>query len=242
MNQAEAGIDIPQMTPIGRLADFARQCTRIRATVLRFRDWRNRRIDQWLGIDTIGDMQSGRIAANALGDSAPYEATDYPLLEKYIRPLQPGGDDTVYDIGCGLGRTLCMFARRNVRACIGIECSDALASVAMRNATSLRARRSAIEIRVIDAIHADYSDGNIFWLYNPFGAQTLQRVLNRIKHSLDHSPRPIKIAYVYPVHASVLDGCRWLRRFHIERSIFHRTSCAMYWTTDFASAKTVNGC
>ena len=29
--------------------------------------------------------------------------------------------DTVIDIGCGMGRALCLFARRNVRKCIGIE-------------------------------------------------------------------------------------------------------------------------
>jgi len=55
-----------------------------------------------------------------------------------VMDLVPGTDAAV-DIGCGMGRVLCMFARRPISKCIGVECDAELAAVARRNAATLRA-------------------------------------------------------------------------------------------------------
>jgi SAM-dependent methyltransferase len=148
---------------------------------------------------------------DANSESQPYEPTDYLLTHRFIRPLRPNPSDVVFDIGCGMGRVLCVFARMKVRKCVGIELSPELGAIAMDNAKRLRARRAPIEVRVIDARVADYQEGTIFWLLNPFGAAVLERVLQQIQSTLKAVPRRIQIAYVNPIHADIVENQRWLR-------------------------------
>jgi precorrin-6B methylase 2 len=89
-----------------------------------------------------------------------------------MKPVRIADHDVVMDIGCGMGRVLCVFARRRLKKCIGIEFSGELAGIAERNARALRGRRAPIEIRIGDAAEADYTEGTIFWIYNPFGERT----------------------------------------------------------------------
>jgi SAM-dependent methyltransferase len=215
---------------IAGLVDGARSIDLVRSAVNAARTARAGAIDKWLRIDTIQSNTGGNGSGTTFGDEVFYEATDYLLLLRYMKPLRLGPDDVVYELGCGLGRTLCMFARREVRKCVGIEFNPELATKARANAARLRGRRAAVEVRVADAAHSDYSDGTIFWLNNPFGPYTLSAVMQRIAESLQNRPRTIRIAYIYPFHRDVIDALPWLRCVHREHSIFCGTSEAFYWT------------
>jgi predicted RNA methylase len=174
---------------------------------------RERIIDRRLNIQTARPLDrcaSGELPS-CFGDALEYQVVDYQLLHRYMEPLRVGPDDVVIDIGCGMGRVLCVFARTRLRKCIGIEISEELASIAKRNARSLRGRRTPIEIRLGDAAEADYSGGTIFWIYNPFGEQTMHAVLSRLGQSLSASPRRIQIVYVNPICEAVFRQFSWLR-------------------------------
>ena len=54
-------------------------------------------------------------------DSARYEVPDYFFMRKVLQVLSPAPEDVVFDLGCGLGRFLCLAARRKVRKCVGVE-------------------------------------------------------------------------------------------------------------------------
>ena len=224
--------------PISTCFDQLRRCEPLRSAVSTVRDWRCAAIDRWLRIDTAA--RGGSRSLNTLyDDPVYYEATDYLLLRRYMRPIQLAPGDVVYDIGCGLGRTLCMFARRNVRKCVGIEVSRELAAKARQNAARLRGRCAPIEIRDNDAVLAEYDEGTVFWLNNPFGRETLNAVLQAIARSVGARPRPIQIAYIYPFCKEAFDSHRWLRCVHRERSVFHGTSEALYWRTEDAANSSV---
>src|SRR5207249_4329434 len=54
-------------------------------------------------------------------DGKHYETIPYGLFRRFLKPLRAGPADVVYDIGCGLGRFLCVFGRMKVAKCVGIE-------------------------------------------------------------------------------------------------------------------------
>ena len=160
--------------------------------------------------------------------SQPYEPTDYLLIREFIAPLKPQPSDVVFDIGCGMGRVLCAFARMNITKCIGIEMSPELAVIATRNAERVHARKANIEVRIADATCEDYSEGTIFWLFNPFGKAAINAMLDRIEESLKTCPRKIRIAYINPVHEDAFQSRPWLTGFE-RKSPWYSRKEAVYW-------------
>jgi precorrin-6B methylase 2 len=147
-------------------------------------------------------------------DSVIYQGADYWNIRRVIHTLQPQENDVFYDIGCGMGRCLCMFARLPLRSVVGIELDPLLVETARSNATRLRGKRTPIEIRCQDAATADYSAGTIYFLYFPFGTETMRDVLESIKRSIDENPRRVTIVYYNAMFGQVLQNVTWLKRVH----------------------------
>jgi precorrin-6B methylase 2 len=154
-------------------------------------------------------------------------------LWKYINVLKPSDEDVVYDVGCGMGRILCAFARRPVRKCVGIEISTEYAERARQNAKRLKGSKAPIEIIIADAAEADYSEGTIYCLFNPFGTKTLEVVLERIHQSVKQCPRRIRIAYFNAAFENVLESCDWLRCYKRQKSrLAMRWGKTSFWTNE----------
>jgi SAM-dependent methyltransferase len=145
-------------------------------------------------------------------DSIIYQGANFWNIRRIIRILQPQGNDVFFDIGCGKGRCLCMFGRLPLRRVVGIELDPSLVEAARSNAKRLRGKRTPIEVRCQDAATADYSEGTIYFLYWPFGIDTMKDVLENIKRSVDENPRAISIVYYHATHADVLQSAPWLQR------------------------------
>ena len=154
-------------------------------------------------------------------DSAGYESPDYWNLRKIVKIVKPGHCDVVYDLGSGMGRVVCLFARRKVRRCVGIEIFEPLCMIARKNAVNLWGRKAPINIVCEDAAKADITDGTIYFMFNPFGSNTLRDVLVNIKRSLVSNPRKIIIVYYNAVHEDILRECEWLQMFYL----FYTTTC-----------------
>ena len=110
---------------------------------------------------------------------------------------------------------MCLFARRKLKRCVGIEMFESLCLIARENATRLRGRRAPIDIVCEDAAEVDLADGTIYFLYNPFGPQTLSDVLENIRNTCAANPRRITVVYYNSVHEDVLKACAWLYRVHV---------------------------
>jgi SAM-dependent methyltransferase len=183
--------------------------------------------ERLLNIDTIGNTEPAREARQSgewwrgpktekakNDDNLIYCSPDYWHIRKSVNIVKPRPTDVVYDLGSGMGRILCVFARRNLKKCVGIELFEDLCKIASHNAEALAGRKAPIEIRCEDASSSDISDGTIFFLFNPFGAATLRDVLKNIKHSIDENKRQIQIIYYNAVHAAELERCDWLMKYH----------------------------
>ncbi len=182
-----------------------RSVTALRQMIVGARRLRTRAIDALLNVDTAqGQGSGGNPVADRFGDGVPFAALDYVAIRRCLKSVELGASDVFVDIGCGNGRVLCLAARRKVRKCVGIEYRPALAREAAKNAQSLRGRRSPIEIIAHDAADGDFSEGTVFWMFNPFGEQTMRRVVGRIIASQKTHPRRVRLVYVRPLHAPML--------------------------------------
>jgi len=151
-------------------------------------------------------------------DNLVYGTPDYWNLRKVVRRLKLAETDVFFDLGCGMGRVLCIVARRRVHKCVGIELFDSLCLVAKRNAKHLRRRKAPIEIICSDAATANLSGGTVYFMFNPFGQDTLTEVLSQIHASLQEEPRTIRIVYYNAQYQTVLASAEWL-------------NCVEEWTT-----------
>ena len=147
-------------------------------------------------------------------DSGRYEVPDYFYMRKVQNVMDPGPEDVVFDLGCGMGRFICLMARRKVRKCIGVELDPQLCKVAQENARRMRGRRAPIQIVCADAASADLSSGTMYYMYNPFGRATMADALRSICVSLSRNPRNITIAYYNSILTDLFQETGWLERFH----------------------------
>lgn len=157
---------------------------------------------------------NGTSVGTMADDSSGYESPDYANLRKIIAFVDPKPQDVVYDLGSGMGRVVCLFARRRVKRCVGVELFPSLCEIAGENSRRLKGKLSPIEIRQNDVAQADFSSGTVFFLFNPFGAETMRLVLNRIHDSCYKPKQPLRIIYYKDLHADVFESCSWLTKYH----------------------------
>jgi SAM-dependent methyltransferase len=172
------------------------------------------RYERPLGIRTTGYVyrKKDRSEATAFKDDVLYEPTNYSMLQDIAELVRPGPNDVVMDFGCGKGRVVAFFATRGVRKSMGVEFRGELAEIARANAAALRGRTSEIEILHGDFLEIDLDAVTLFFMYNPAGEKTLKALAARMEQSLARAPRPIRLAYVFPICGQVFDDCPWLTR------------------------------
>ncbi len=169
--------------------------------------------DKRLGIDASREFRKAPKAAednSFYKDMISYQPVFYGRLEKVLAYLKLTEDDVFVDLGCGKGRVLFFMAQQRIKKVIGVELNSDLFTVAQENLRNLRHRNSQIELLNIDAVCFDPVEVTIFFLFNPFGQSTLEKVLSNIKNSLSINPRKIRIVYYSAQFRQVLDKQNWL--------------------------------
>jgi SAM-dependent methyltransferase len=148
-------------------------------------------------------------------DAVAYETPDYWYVRKIARTLADEGasNEVFFDLGSGKGRILCVMARWPYKKVMGIEMSADLCEAARANAHRMRRKRAPIEVLCADAATADLSTGTVFFLFNPFGRDTLRSVILNIERSLRNTPRQVRLVFYNPKHEDVLEACGWLTKY-----------------------------
>lgn len=165
--------------------------------------------DCWLNINSRGSVYFDKKRGQNQ-DAFDFETIAHSNIVKTIRLIQPSPMDVVFVLGCGKGRAVCHLARWQVQKVIGIELSQELSELAKRNSLTLRGKASPIEIYNIDVSTANFREGTIFFMFNPFGEQTLRDVLRKIEISRDLHSSPVTIVYVNAVYADIFNEIPWL--------------------------------
>jgi SAM-dependent methyltransferase len=106
---------------------------------------------------------------------------------------------TFVDLGCGKGRAVLLASELGFREVVGVELNPPLAATAQANANLWIAAgkaRSPIRIEQGDAADLVWPPGPcMVFLYNPFGATVMRRVLDRIAAAFRYRPDDLEILY-----------------------------------------------
>lgn len=140
-------------------------------------------------------------------DAVRVQSTHYRTLRKLfshpLAELRP--DDVLVDVGCGKGRVINYWLASGHRGSItGVELRPDVAG----NTRSRLRRFRNVRIITGDAATVTPANGTLYYLYNPFGAQTLAAFASRLRESTTHADR-LRIVYVNSVHADVFSDAGW---------------------------------
>jgi SAM-dependent methyltransferase len=180
--------------------------------------------DRIHGTDTSGFVSADQLPAEeAARVHAVFYAGSQPgVLREGLKALPPLETCTFVDLGCGKGRPLLVASEFPFRKIIGVELSPDLADVAKRNAAIFAGRfpgRTPVHIVVGDAGNFPMPSGDVvLFLYNPFGAEIVARVVQRVEAALRTELRSIYIVYYNPTAAHCFDASALLTR-RFERRI-----------------------
>jgi SAM-dependent methyltransferase len=95
---------------------------------------------------------------------APWVPTSFKLVRKMLDLAEVGPNDTVYDLGCGDGRTLVMAAKRYGAKAVGIEI-DPLRYAWCQFLITVLGLRNQVKILFGDFFKHDLSDATVITCY-----------------------------------------------------------------------------
>ncbi|MEI6726522.1 MAG: class I SAM-dependent methyltransferase, partial [Actinomycetes bacterium] len=109
---------------------------------------------------------------------------------------------TFVDLGCGKGKPLMIAASYAFRRLIGLDSSAACIRIARRNIGDYGPDGidpSRIELLTMDVEEFEFpGDPLVIYLFNPFPAKLMERVIAKLERSLRDEPREAAIVYVNP--------------------------------------------
>lgn len=173
---------------------------------------------------TSGFVSAERLPAHeaARAHAVFYAGSQPSVLREALRALPPLGTYAFVDLGCGKGRPLLVASEFSFRDILGVEMSPDLAKIAEHNASIIAERfpeRKLIRVAVGDASNFPIPSGDVvLFLYNPFSAELIAKVVQGIEAALEVEHRSIYIVYYNPTAAHCFDASSHLRR-HFARQI-----------------------
>jgi len=114
--------------------------------------------------------------------------------------------NSIIDIGCGKGSAIRAMINFPFKRVDGLEASKEIARIAINNFGKLEEKRT--KIFICDAINFDrYGDYDIFYFYNPFPAQVMNQVVEKIRSAFQNLDKEILIIYNNPIcHNLIIDS------------------------------------
>lgn len=176
-------------------------------TLLRYGRWDDLR---YAILSKVGLLDFGPVDVATLGfDPARgfrHDAGDENEIVRIFAELNVRPTDCVIDLGCGKGHAIAALARLPFAEVAGLELSEELASIAARNLSLLGLRK----VRIIRGDAADFEDFDRFthvYMFNPFPAAVMQRVMANLASSMRRCPRALHLVYVNPTcHEVILES------------------------------------
>ena len=171
-------------------------------------------------VHTMGDVSLGQagIADGDKADSELYVPARPANIRDALRaaPIRDASAYTFVDFGSGKGRAIFVAAEMPFRRLIGVEFSAGLHAEACRNVETFRFRgrgAGTIEPLHLNAKEFVFPKGPLLlYLFNPFGAATMQVVLDRLAASLEQAPRHTVVILLWPRCGDQVERVPGMRR------------------------------
>ena len=202
-----------------RLAHPLLELTPSRRRQRRQREETDSEFDRRHGVDT-----SGIIPLNQLGIAGtnweygvPYWAIDPDVFLRLLGALEIRHQDyTFVDFGSGKGRALLLASDFPFKRIVGVEFSPALVQIARQNVRKFHRDSQQcrdIEPVCVDALEYPLPEGpGVYYFYNPFDREIMERMIARIEQSYRERPREIYILYANPMVGELWDRASCFRK------------------------------
>ena len=135
-----------------------------------------------------------------------YEPTRARPFRRQMRALGISCDGVFVDIGSGKGRVLVMAAEYGFNDIVGVDYAGSLCAVARENFARVHQDKTLL-IHHCDAADYEFAEGEtVVYLYNPFDAVVMEKMMKRLNASLRKNPRKAWVIYHHPLWKSVIEA------------------------------------
>jgi SAM-dependent methyltransferase len=167
--------------------------------------------EKQLGINThsIENLDNLTLAGEDSDQNHHYQGASYFILFSIFEKLPLETRDLPFiDFGCGKGRAIFVAEQCGFTNLIGVDIAKELVEDANTNkAVYIKKNNlSKIDFHFEDATkYQIQNDANVFYFFNPFGEDILQKVIDNIKESVKQHPRKVHCIYLNPKYKAVFD-------------------------------------
>jgi SAM-dependent methyltransferase len=171
------------------------------------------------GVNTTWAQPSLAVRLREVFTRGKYQPSEPGLFHQILDELQVSFERfTFVDLGSGKGRTLLMASDYPFRRIIGAEIIPELHAVAQENIRRYHSDRQkcfTLEAWMGDAREFPFpSEPTVVYLFNPFPADILGEMLERLRLSLRERPREMYVIYHNLVHEEMFRQATWLQPIH----------------------------
>jgi SAM-dependent methyltransferase len=173
--------------------------------------------DEEFGVRTSGLVAGRHLKSGHLHDrhATAYYGVAPSVFQALLRRWQrsrPGWaleEVSFIDVGAGMGRAMLLAAELPFRQVVGVELNPTLVRIARKNLAvwrSTKRARAPMRMNCRDAVEFRLPDGPcLVFLFNPFGAPVMRRMLAAWRKDLDGTARQLDILYVNNEQERVLE-------------------------------------
>lgn len=166
--------------------------------------------DRRFGVHTVGFLPE--VGQHGQPDwRGAYVPARYSRIVAALRHVHVGPQDVVVDLGCGLGRAVFAAGWLGARRAVGVEIDAQLAAQAQKNQRTSRLKNRDISFVCASAEDYSLADTTVLFMFNPFGAGTMQGVVRNLEAELARRPRNLRIVYENPLQSAVLKASPYLQ-------------------------------
>lgn len=127
----------------------------------------------------------------------PYEPTPYAVLERLAESEYLSRENVLVDYGCGKGRAGFFLSHRTGCKVVGVEYDERMYRLAVQNKKTY-VGKGACEFICQSAEEYVVEDADVFYFFNPFSVETLERVMRQIMKSYYRQIRRMLFFFYYP--------------------------------------------
>jgi Histone methylation protein DOT1 len=146
-----------------------------------------------------------------------YTATTASLIYEILNSIPlPSNTFAFVDMGSGKGRALLVASEFPFRKIVGVELSPHLHRIAEENLKLYRPASqqcTAFQLQCMNVVDYVYDqEPVVLFLADPFGRETVEKVVANLEASLGATPREALVVYIYPQFEDVLRRSHFFRK------------------------------
>lgn len=179
--------------------------------------------EKQLGINThsIVNLNKLTLAGENSEQNHHYQGASYYILFSIFEKLPIETKNLpLIDYGCGKGRALFMAEQCGFTNLIGVDIAKELINDANANKAVYVRKNSQSKIDFLFEDATKYlipDNAQVFYFFNPFGEEVLQKVIDNIKESVKQHPRKVYCIYLNPKYKAVFEE-NGFKVFYIEKN------------------------